>query len=93
MFKEKKGERISPKMFRIGMGFNFPILETRLVRIYRQSFSAKTWIKKHSHPTEWEIVLGGPKFFCVYPPNKDHHLMWSRNKSWSIISIKIGKKP
>lgn len=93
MFKPKKGERISPNMFLVGMGYNFPLLSTKFVRINKQSFSAKMYIKYHSHDKEWEIVLGGPKRMSVYPPQKRHNLKWCQPRSWSIISIKIGKKP
>lgn len=93
MFHSKRGERISPSMLSIGLGLTFPIIETKYLRIYKQSFSADAHVKSHSHDHEWEIVLGGPKHFSIYPPETPHDLKWHRFKSWSIISIKIGKKP
>lgn len=97
MFNSKKGERISPSILSIGLGFNFPIIETKYLRIYKQSFSADACVKSHSHDHELEIVLGGPKRFSIYWPKEFHELKWDQRKyqfkSWSIISIKIGKKP
>lgn len=93
----KHGERISPNMLLAGIGFNYLLAETKHVRIYRQSFSADACVDTHSHENEWEIVLGGPKRFSIYRPGKLHGLKWDKRKyqfkSWSIISIKIGKKP
>lgn len=83
-------EPMSSDTFVIGGGKQSIILDTKYLRICRQWFYAGTHIKPHSHPTEWEIVLGGPKVFCVIPAKGIHDFFsWA---TWTQISIKIGKK-
>lgn len=89
----KTWEEISPKMFRNGCGLQRTIVNTKYLRIFKQSFSADADVDTHCHPTELEIILGGPKKFRIYLPGHKHHLTWKgKRKPWSMISIKIGKK-
>lgn len=96
MKKKKKWETISPNMFICGRGKQYPLANTKLIRVFKQIFSYHAWVKSHDHISEWEIVLGGPKLFSIYPPGKKHELKWlgkHSRRSRSILSIKIGKKP
>lgn len=96
MKKKKRWESISPNMFICGRGKQYPLVNIKWIRVFKQIFSYHAWVKSHDHKREWEIVLGGPRLFSIYRPGKKHCLKWSdkhSRRSRSLVSIKIGKKP
>lgn len=81
-----------------GCGKQLCIFDTRYVRVSWQRFLSDTRVDYHNHPHEWEIVLRFGWGIClgVYPPKTDHCLfgpLVPKGKWWTILSIKIGKKP
>ncbi len=79
-------------MFLDGCGMQCLLTNTKYFRIFEQYFCRGAHVKPHSHPNEWEIVLGGPKKFVIYRPGVEHELSWpEKDDEWYIISIKIGK--
>lgn len=92
----KKWGEISPTIFEKGAGKQLALIDTRFIRVTWQVFLPGSRIKYHSHDSEWEIVLGLKWLFvAAYVPKMEHCLFGPprKDKRWSILSIKIGKKP
>lgn len=102
MVKTKKQWReISFEKFvdEVGEGKERCLIDTKYVRIFYQSFLSGTHVKCHNHSKtkEWEVVIAPwIGLFAIYSPKMEHDLFGPplpRDTWWSIISIKIGKKP
>jgi hypothetical protein len=100
MFKAKRWKEIPSTSFveNHGCGKQVCILDTRFVRVFWQRFLSDTRVDYHNHPHEWEIVFRFGWGIClgIYPPQTNHCLfgpLVPKGKWWTILSIKIGKKP
>ena len=97
--KKNRWQALPSESFETGRGFQRILVNTHVVRVFWQKFRLGTRVKYHSHPDEWEVVLrfGWGIALAIYPPSSEHCLFGPNTEKtkfwWSIISIKIGKKP
>lgn len=97
LFPKKQWQEIPADSFVSGgEGWQFPLIDTRYIRVNQQKFWAGTRVQYHSHSQEWELVIRFGWGVClgIYPPGTEHCLFGPQKSKgwWSIISIKIGKR-